>query len=165
VDEENAMKTFCIVLLTILLAGGATIAAQAASADPAAAGAPAASAAPAAAKANPPAVTSKVPPDLAARAKVSLEAARATALAKVPRGKLKSEELEEENGKLLYSFDIKVPGKSGIEEVEVDALTGAVIKVEHESAKAEKAEAAKDAAAAKAAKAKAKAKDNKPPQR
>jgi uncharacterized membrane protein YkoI len=156
------MKTLCIVLLTLLLAGGATVAAQAASGAPAAA--PAASADPAAAKPKPRAVTSKVPADLAARAKVSLEAARATALAKVPGGKLKSEELEEENGKLQYSFDIKVPGKSGIEEVEIDALNGAVIKVQHESAKAEKAEAAKDAAAAKAAKAASKAKDKKPPQ-
>lgn len=160
------MKALCIVLLTLLLAGGATVAAPAASGAPAAGAAPAASADGPAASANPPAagaakpaVTSKVPPDLAARAKVSLETARATALAKVPRGKLKSEELEEEHGKLMYSFDIKVPGKSGVEEVEVDALTGAVLKVEHESAKAEKAEAARDAKAAKA-----KAKEKKPPQ-
>ena len=100
-------------------------------------------------------VTSKIQPELAAKAKISLEAARTTALAKVPKGKLKSEELEEENGKLQYSFDIKIPGKSGVEEVEVDALDGSVIKVAHESAKAEKAEAAKDA----------KAKAQKPPQR
>jgi Peptidase propeptide and YPEB domain len=153
------MKTLCIVLLTLLLAGGATVAAPAGSGAPAAgADAPAAQPNPATSAAKP-AVTSNVPPDLAARAKVSLEEARATALAKVPRGKLKSEELEEEHGKLLYSFDIKVPGKSGVEEVEVDALTGAVLKVEHESAKAEKAEAARDAKAAKA-----KAKDRKPPQ-
>ncbi|HVT59027.1 MAG TPA: PepSY domain-containing protein [Thermoanaerobaculia bacterium] len=162
------MKNLCLAILTILLAGAATVAAQAANGAPAAAAAPAASADPAAAKANAPAgnaakaaaVTSNVPADLAAKAKISLEAARATALAKVPKGKLKSEELEEENGKLLYSFDIKVPGKSGVEEVEVDALDGSVLKVGHESAKAEKAEAAKDAKAAKAAKAKAR----KPPQ-
>jgi uncharacterized membrane protein YkoI len=142
------MKTLDAALLTVFLASSAAVGAQAAS------GASAATTAPAAKSA---AVTSNVPADLAAKAKISLEAARATALAKVPKGKLKSEELEEENGKLLYSFDIKVPGKSGVEEVEVDALNGSVIKVGHESAAAEKAEAAKDA---KAAKAKAK----KPPQ-
>ena len=96
-----------------------------------------------------PAVKSKVPADLAAKAKISLAAARTTALAKVPRGQVQSEELEEENGKLLYSFDVKVPGRPGIEEVEVDALDGSVIQVAHETAAAEKAEAAKDAEAAK----------------
>ena len=92
-----------------------------------------------------PAVKSKVPADLAAKAKISLSAARATALARVPKGQVQSEELEEENRKLLYSFDIKVTGRSGIEEVEVDALNGSVINVDHETAAAEKAEAAKDA--------------------
>jgi hypothetical protein len=101
-----------------------------------------------------PAVKSKVPADLAAKAKISLDAARTTALTKVPKGQVQSEELEEENGKLLYSFDIKVPGRSGIEEVEIDALDGSVINVDHETAAAEKAEAAKDA----------KAKHTKPPQ-
>jgi Peptidase propeptide and YPEB domain len=101
------------------------------------------------------AVRSKVPADLAAKAKVSLEAARTTALAKVPKGQVQSEELEEEDGMLLYSFDIKVPGRSGIEEVEIDALNGSVFKVDHETAAAEKAEAAKDA----------KAKHKQPPQR
>lgn len=145
------MKTPGVALLTILLASSAAVGAQVASGASAAAPGNAA---------KPAAVTSRVPADLAAKAKISLEAARATALAKVPKGKLKSEELEEENGKLLYSFDIKVPGKSGVEEVEVDALNGSVIKVGHESAAAEKAEAAHDAKTAKAAKAKAK----KPPQ-
>jgi hypothetical protein len=107
-----------------------------------------------------PAVKSKVPADLAAKAKVSLDAARTTALAKVPKGRVQSEELEEENGKLLYSFDIKVPGRAGIEEVEIDALNGSVIKVDHETAAAEKAEAAKEAKEAKGAK----AKHPKPPQ-
>ena len=52
-----------------------------------------------------------------------------------------SGELEEEKGKLISSFDIKVAGKSGIEEVNVDARTGDVIAHEHETPKAEQAEA------------------------
>jgi hypothetical protein len=99
-----------------------------------------------------PAVKNKVPANLAAKAKISLDAARTTALAKVPKGQVQSEELEEEDGKLLYSFDIKVPGRSGIDEVEIDALNGSVLNVDHETPAAEKAEAAKDAKEAKDAK-------------
>ena len=89
-------------------------------------------------------VRSDVPADLAKQAKISLETARATALAKVPNGEVRSEELEKEHGKLIYSFDIAVPGKSGIEEVNVSAITGKVVGVHHESAKDEKKEAAKE---------------------
>jgi uncharacterized membrane protein YkoI len=40
--------------------------------------------------------------------------------------------LEREGGTLLYSFDIAVPGKTGITEVHVDAQSGAVLRVEEE---------------------------------
>ena len=83
---------------------------------------------------------SDVPADLAREAKVSLESARKTALAAVPGGKVQEEGLEREKGKLVYSFDIKVEGKSGVEEVGVDALTGKIIEKKHESPKSEKAE-------------------------
>ena len=97
-------------------------------------------------------------PGLFKQAKITAEAATATALAKVPGGKIDGAELENENGKLIYSFDIKVKGKSGIEEVAVDAITGVVLSVEHETpaneakeAKADKAKAAKGAMSAKPA--------------
>lgn len=73
-------------------------------------------------------------------AKISSKTARATALKEVPNGKVRKSELERENGKLVYSFDIKVAGKTGIEEVNVDAITGAVVSHEHESLKTEKKE-------------------------
>jgi uncharacterized membrane protein YkoI len=84
---------------------------------------------------------------LQAEAKVSESAARATALSKVAKGAtVVSEELEREGGKLIYSYDLKVPGKSGVDEVHIDAITGAQVgKTEHESAKAEAAEAKKEA--------------------
>ena len=78
------------------------------------------------------------------QAKVSKAVATRTALSKVPGGKVQSSEIEREKGKLIYSFDIKVAGKSGIEEINVDALTGAVIAHEHESPAAEKKEAAQE---------------------
>jgi uncharacterized membrane protein YkoI len=80
-------------------------------------------------------------------AKITEAEARKTALAAVPGGKVQSHELERENAKLIYSYDIKVAGKSGIEEVNVDAMTGAIVAQEHEDAKTEakekKAEAKK----------------------
>lgn len=73
--------------------------------------------------------------------KISMRTARSTALAKVPGGKLQKSELEREHGKLIYSFDIRVPGQSGVEEVQVDAMNGDVVSQTHESAKAERKEA------------------------
>lgn len=89
---------------------------------------------------------------LQAEAKVSLETARATALKEVPNGTVKSSELEREGGKLIYSFAISVPGKSGIQEVNVNAIDGSVVSKEHESAAKEKKEAAQEAKEKKAKK-------------
>lgn len=81
-------------------------------------------------------------PGLLKLAKVSPEAATATAQAKVPGGKIEAAEIEKEDGKLIYSFEMKIAGKSGVEEVNVDALTGSVVGVEHEGPKKEAKEAA-----------------------
>ena len=86
-------------------------------------------------------VKSDIPAALAKEAKVSLEAARKTALAHVKDGTVRSEELEREHGKLLYSFDIAAKGKSGVSEVHVDAMTGKYLSTHHESAATEKKEA------------------------
>lgn len=75
-------------------------------------------------------------------AKISEADARATALKQFPNGTVKSSELEREHGKLIYSYDITVPGKTGVEEVNVSAIDGSVVAKEHESAKTEKKEAA-----------------------
>lgn len=83
-------------------------------------------------------------PGLLARARISVKAARKTAIDRVEGGSIKDEEIEEEDGRLVFSFDIKVPGKSGIEEVLVDARTGAIVSAKHESPADEAAEAAKD---------------------
>jgi uncharacterized membrane protein YkoI len=81
---------------------------------------------------------------LLAQAKVTDATARAAALAKVPGGAIVEAEIEEEKGKLIYSYDIKIGGKDGLEEVTVDARTGAVLSVEHESAAAEAGETPRD---------------------
>src|SRR5258705_12432761 len=82
---------------------------------------------------------------LKAEAKVSESDAIATAMREVPNGNIESGELEREGGKLIYSFDIRVPNKSGIEEANVDAMTGGLVANEHETPKQEKSEAAKEA--------------------
>lgn len=62
-------------------------------------------------------------------------------------------ELEVERGCLVYSLDVRVSGRQGVEEVHVDAGTGKVLSREHETSKREAAEArheAKEAAAVEA---------------
>ena len=91
----------------------------------------------------------ELPEALLKKAKVTEDAAAKTALARVPKGTIESVELEEEGGKLIYSYDIKTVGKKGIDEVHVSAITGKVVNSAHET----DAQAAKeDAADAKAAK-------------
>jgi len=87
-----------------------------------------------------------IPDSLAKSAKITEEAAAATAQKRVPKGTIQAVELERENKKLIYSFELKVPGRSGVEEVNVDAITGKVVAAEHESPVAEKKEQEKDKA-------------------
>jgi uncharacterized membrane protein YkoI len=96
--------------------------------------------------------TEESPAALQKEAKISEATARATALKAVPNGTVKKFELERENGKLIYSYDITVPGKSGIEEVAVNAIDGSVVTHEHETPKQERSEAAKEAKEKKAKK-------------
>lgn len=70
-----------------------------------------------------------------AQTKVTLATARATALALigVRAAQVVEGELEIEGGCLVYSFDIRVPNKAGIEEVMVDPGNGAVLSRSHET--------------------------------
>ena len=71
---------------------------------------------------------------LQAKAKISKADAQATALTRVPNGTVKECELEREHGKLIWSIGCTTPDSKDITEVNVDALTGAVVNVEHEKA-------------------------------
>ena len=140
-----------IEMLVALVAAGATFAIAAP------AGAQAASSHPAMAKktAMKAQATVKVKestPGLAAQATVTADSAQKIALAQVSHGWVREAALEQENGTLVYSYDIKARGKSGVEEVLVDAKTGAVVSSKHESAKAEAKEAAGEKKSTKAAK-------------
>lgn len=85
-----------------------------------------------------------IPDSLAKAAKISEETAAATAQKRVPKGTIQAVELEREDKKLIYSYELKIPGRSGVEEVNVDAMTGRVVAAEHESPAAEKKEMEKD---------------------
>lgn len=83
--------------------------------------------------------------NLKAEAKISRDSAKTVALARVAAGsKVKSSELEREKGTIVYSFDITVPGQTGVEEILVSAIDGSVVSQEHETPKQEKAEAKKE---------------------
>jgi uncharacterized membrane protein YkoI len=77
-------------------------------------------------------------------ARIELTTARRTALAKVPKSKVVSEELEQEGGRLVYSFDLRQGSSPGIEEVQVDARDGSIVSVKHESPSQQAEEARQD---------------------
>src|SRR5436305_13571607 len=70
---------------------------------------------------------------LARAAKITKEQAQEIAIKRAP-GNVESAELEREHGKLVYSFDIR-NSKGTITEVQVSAITGKVVSVEHENKK------------------------------
>lgn len=72
---------------------------------------------------------------LAREAKITMEQAREIARKRAP-GNVESGELEREHGRLVYSFDIR-NAKGTITEVQVSAITGKVVRVEHENKKKE----------------------------
>jgi len=87
---------------------------------------------------------------LKAQARITEDSARVIALAGLPAGSMVREsELEREKGTIVWSFDIKAPGRTGIEEVLVSALDAHVVSKSHETPKMEAAEAARDRRAAK----------------
>lgn len=85
-----------------------------------------------------------MPPALVKQATVSESDAAKTAESRVSNGRIEAVELENEKGKLIYSYELKAPGKPGVEEVNVDAKTGQVVSTEHESMKAERKELAQE---------------------
>ena len=67
------------------------------------------------------------------QAKVSEDSALKIAMARMPGAKVQAVELENEHGHLIWSWELKLEGKTGIEEVNVDARDGSVVGVEHEN--------------------------------
>jgi Peptidase propeptide and YPEB domain len=93
---------------------------------------------------RPPSPMKEDAPGLLAKAHVTPDSARALARARVPAAEIAEEGIEMEHGKLVYSFDMKTRGRRGIDEVVIDAVSGAIISVEHEGPAQEAAERAQD---------------------
>ncbi len=74
----------------------------------------------------------------ASQAKFTREQAQEIALKRAP-GTVESGELERVHGKLVYSFDIR-NAKGTIDEVQVSAITGKIVRAEHETKEQEEAE-------------------------
>ena len=77
-------------------------------------------------------------PALVAQATVTPDSAQAIALRQIPGGSIRSGEILRESGKLTYSFGIKVEGKTGLDRVQVDAMSGSIVSVKHESPRIDK---------------------------
>ena len=93
---------------------------------------------------------------LMSQATVSKAEAERTALARVPNGTIKEAELEQEKGRLIWSFDVATPDSKDITEVNIDAKSGEVVAIDKESP----SEEAKEAAAENANKSPKKEKDD-----
>ncbi|MEP7242588.1 MAG: PepSY domain-containing protein [Gammaproteobacteria bacterium] len=85
---------------------------------------------------------------LIAQAKIERATAEKTALARVPGGHIKEGELEQEHGRLVWSFDIMQPTSPNIIEVQVDAISGKVVSLVTETPADQAKEAAADRAKA-----------------
>jgi uncharacterized membrane protein YkoI len=96
-------------------------------------------------------VAAAIAPAFAAGQKttVSEGKARATALAFVRGGTIRSSELEREHGRLVYSFDISRPHMGGVEEIQISATTGKLVSRHHETPAKEAAERQAEASEAK----------------
>lgn len=86
----------------------------------------------------------KTEAQLKALAKITEEQATAIALKRVPGATVKEKELEEEKGKLIWSFDLATAGSPDVTEVAVDAITGAIVEVKKETPKDQQKESQED---------------------
>jgi hypothetical protein len=82
--------------------------------------------------------------ELMKQARISKGQAEHLALARVPHGSIKSAEIENEKGHLVWSFDISNPGTRNITEILIDAKSGKIISQQTETPRDQANEAAAD---------------------
>ena len=81
---------------------------------------------------------------LVRQAKISKAQAEKIALKQVPHGVIKSAEIENEKGHLVWSFDIATTGARDITEILVDARSGKIVSKSTETPRQQADEAAAD---------------------
>ncbi len=84
-----------------------------------------------------PAYKREVPARLLHQAKVGEDSSLKVASARIPGGEAQAVELENENGKLIWSWEFVLAGRPGVYECNVSALDGSIVGVEHEMPKAD----------------------------
>ena len=84
--------------------------------------------------------------ELMKQAKITKTRAEMIALAQVPNGKIRSEEMENEHHALVWSFDLVKLGTKDVTEVLVDAKTGKIVSVDRETPADQAKESAADRA-------------------
>lgn len=84
--------------------------------------------------------------ELTKQAKITKTEAEHIALARVPHGSIKSAEIENEKGHLVWSFDISTHSTQDITEILVDAKSGKIISQQTETPRDQANEAAADKA-------------------
>lgn len=72
-------------------------------------------------------------PGLAEHARITDANARVIALQRVRGGRIVEAELEEEDGRLLYEYEIRVADRPGVVKAEIDARNGSVVRERHQA--------------------------------
>lgn len=83
------------------------------------------------AAAQEPAYKRDIPDDLAKRAKIDEPTAAVRAHKRLPKGHIDAVVLQNEKGRPVYLYTVRTDGKSGLDEVRINGLTGGVIAVHH----------------------------------
>ena len=78
------------------------------------------------------------------QARIYKRQAERIALKQAPKGTIKSAEIENEKGHLVWSFDIATPGTRDIAEILVDARSGQIVPKATETPRQQADEAAAD---------------------
>jgi hypothetical protein len=81
----------------------------------------------------------------AAPTRLTEQAARAIAQKRVPNSAFEHADLEREDGRLIWSFDLRPNGSNDIVEIHIDAYSGEVVRTETETPTQQRAEEIKDA--------------------
>lgn len=69
----------------------------------------------------------------ASKSVISEESALAIAKTRFPNSAFEGAELEKENGRRIWSIDLRPNGSNNVQEVHVDAFTGSLLETEVES--------------------------------
>ena len=83
-------------------------------------------------------------PGLLAQATITDAAARAVALERFPNGQIVDAEIDEDDGRVMYKYQLRLASERRGVDVDIDAKTGAIVAVEEKAAEEDDADDAVD---------------------